>query len=132
MELGLKDKVVLVTGASKGIGRAIAAGFAAERSKVAITARGAEELRQAAQEIGKSTGAEVIAVAADMSKANDGESQIRCSGADYGSAAYLRPSSEFQSASPYLGLGANHSPERLLQTGLRIEALEKTAANGRA
>jgi len=26
---------------------------------------------------------------------------------------------------------ANHSPERLLQTGLRIEALEKTAANGR-
>jgi 3-oxoacyl-[acyl-carrier protein] reductase len=71
MELGLKDKVVLVTGASKGIGRAIAAGFAAERSKVAITARGAEELRQAAQEIGKSTGAEVIAVAADMSKAND-------------------------------------------------------------
>ena len=51
MELGLKDKVVLVTGASKGIGRAIAAGFAAERSKVAITARGAEELRQAAQEI---------------------------------------------------------------------------------
>ena len=71
MELGLKDKVVLVTGASKGIGRAIAAGFAAERSKVAITARGAEELRQAAQEIGKSTGAEVIGVAADMSKANE-------------------------------------------------------------
>ena len=71
MELGVKDKVVLVTGASKGIGKAIAAGFAAERSKVAITARGAEELRQAAQEIGKNTGAEVIAVAADMSKAND-------------------------------------------------------------
>jgi 3-oxoacyl-[acyl-carrier protein] reductase len=71
MELGLKDKVVLVTGASKGIGKAIAAGFAAEGSKVAITARGKEELQQAAGEIGRSTGSEVIGVAADMSKAGD-------------------------------------------------------------
>lgn len=71
MELGLKGKIVLVTGASKGIGKAIAAGFAAEGSKVAITARGKEELQQAAGEISKSTGAEVIGVAADMSKAGD-------------------------------------------------------------
>ena len=48
MELGLKGKIVLVTGASKGIGKAIAAGFAAEGSKVAITARAPEELEQAA------------------------------------------------------------------------------------
>ena len=60
MELGLKDKIVLVTGSSKGIGKAIAAGFAAEGSKVALTARGTEELRQAAREISKGTGAEVI------------------------------------------------------------------------
>jgi NAD(P)-dependent dehydrogenase (short-subunit alcohol dehydrogenase family) len=71
MELGLKDKIVLVTGASKGIGKAIAAGFATEGSKVVITARGKEELRQAARHIGQSTGAEVIGVAADMSKAAD-------------------------------------------------------------
>jgi len=69
MELGLGDKIVLVTGSSKGIGKAIAAGFAAEGSKVAITARGAEELQQAAREISKSTGADVIGVAVDMSKA---------------------------------------------------------------
>ena len=63
MELGLGHKIVLVTGSSKGIGKAIAAGFAAEGSKVAITARGAEELQQVAREIGKGTGADVIGVA---------------------------------------------------------------------
>ena len=71
MELGLKDKIVLVTGASKGIGKAIAQAFAAEGSKVAISARGNEELQQAARDLSRSTGAEVIGVAADMSKAAD-------------------------------------------------------------
>jgi 3-oxoacyl-[acyl-carrier protein] reductase len=71
MDLGLKDKVVLVTGASQGIGRAIAEAFAAEGSQVAITARRAEGVRSAAQEIGNSTGAEVIGIVADASKAED-------------------------------------------------------------
>ena len=71
MQLGLKDKVVLVTGASKGIGRAIAEAFAAEGSKVAIIARGAEELEKTADEIGARSGAQIIAVAGDMSKAHD-------------------------------------------------------------
>lgn len=71
MELGLKGKIVLVTGASKGIGKAIAAGFAAEGSKVVITARHNEQLQQAAREISQSTAAEVIGVAADMTKAAD-------------------------------------------------------------
>lgn len=44
MDLGLKDKRVLITGGSKGIGRAIAVGFAAEGAHVAICARNAEEV----------------------------------------------------------------------------------------
>jgi 3-oxoacyl-[acyl-carrier protein] reductase len=71
MQLGLKDKVVLVTGGSKGIGRAIAEGFAAEGSKVVIAARGKEELQKAAKEVGSNTGAEVFPFAADASKAGD-------------------------------------------------------------
>ena len=51
MELYLKGKTALVTGASMGIGRAIAKGLAAEGVKVCITARRGELLKALADEI---------------------------------------------------------------------------------
>ncbi len=67
MELGLKDKVALVTGASKGIGLAIAKSLAAEGTHVVISARGTDELEQAAQEI-RTDGGSVYAIAADVTQ----------------------------------------------------------------
>jgi len=65
VELGLNGRVALVTGGSKGIGRACAAGLAAEGCRLVLCARGAEALERAAGELG-AKGAEVLAVAADL------------------------------------------------------------------
>jgi 3-oxoacyl-[acyl-carrier protein] reductase len=52
MDLGLRGRVALVTGASKGIGRGIAATLAAEGATVAIASRSRERIEAAAAEIG--------------------------------------------------------------------------------
>lgn len=70
MKLGLKDKVALVTGASKGIGKAIALALASEGCRVVIGARGKEDLETVATEI-HAAGSLVQAVAADVTKAGD-------------------------------------------------------------
>jgi 3-oxoacyl-[acyl-carrier protein] reductase len=71
MDLGLKGKVALVSGASQGMGRATALGFAREGAKVSICARGESLLNEAAQMIRRETGAEVLALVADMTRPED-------------------------------------------------------------
>ena len=71
MDLGLKGKVALVVAASKGMGKASAMGFGAEGARVAMCARGEADLRTAADEVRRHTGAEVLAVPADANKPAD-------------------------------------------------------------
>jgi NAD(P)-dependent dehydrogenase (short-subunit alcohol dehydrogenase family) len=71
----LEDKVALITGASQGLGRALALACAREGARVVINARSEESIRPVAEEV-ESAGAEVLALAADVSKSSDVEGMV--------------------------------------------------------
>src|SRR5438270_2854886 len=68
----LKDKVVVITGASSGFGRGAAVQFASEGAKVVLGARRADLVEEVAAEC-RSVGAESIAVPTDVSRREDVE-----------------------------------------------------------
>jgi NAD(P)-dependent dehydrogenase (short-subunit alcohol dehydrogenase family) len=68
MDLGLTDKVAIITGGSEGIGKAAAHRMAEEGARVLIVARRADVLEAAAQEIRKATDGAVLPVQGDVSK----------------------------------------------------------------
>ena len=66
MELGLTGKTALVTGASEGIGMAIARKLAGEGVRVAICARTEAKLKETAAEIAQATGMQIAPIPADL------------------------------------------------------------------
>lgn len=58
---GLADRVVVITGGSRGLGRAMAEGFAAEGAKVVVASRNLDSCEQAAKEIQVATGTRAYA-----------------------------------------------------------------------
>jgi 3-oxoacyl-[acyl-carrier protein] reductase len=68
MDLELKDKVAIVGGASKGLGRACAQVLAEEGVRVAVCSRSRDDLEKAAQEIRGATGRDVLAFAGDLDR----------------------------------------------------------------
>lgn len=68
MDLEIKNKVALVAGSSRGIGKAIARSLLAEGAKVVVTGRGEEDIRACKDEFGEGN---VLCLVADMVKADD-------------------------------------------------------------
>src|SRR5580692_3574047 len=66
MDLGLKGRAALITGASKGIGKAIALGLAEEGVRLALLARTQSALQAAADEIRAVTGTTVLTLPTDI------------------------------------------------------------------
>jgi NAD(P)-dependent dehydrogenase (short-subunit alcohol dehydrogenase family) len=72
----LEGKVTLITGASQGLGRALALAFAREGARVVVNARSEESVRSVAGEV-EGVGAEVLVVAADVSRGGDVQRLVR-------------------------------------------------------
>ncbi len=71
MDLGLKNKTVLITASSKGLGKATALEFVKEGATVIITSRNEDNLKKAAQEIKAITNSKVFPLVCDLSNGND-------------------------------------------------------------
>lgn len=71
MNLGLAGRVALVNGASQGIGYGVARTLAEEGARVAIAARRAPALAEAAARLAQETGAEVVPIPCDIRRAED-------------------------------------------------------------
>ena len=75
--MDIKNKVVIVTGASSGIGEATARAFGREGAKVVLAARRVDKLQTLAQEINSmNTGAQTLVIQADLSKLEDIQAMI--------------------------------------------------------
>jgi NAD(P)-dependent dehydrogenase (short-subunit alcohol dehydrogenase family) len=74
MDLGLKDQVVFITGASRGIGRAVAELLVEEACRVAITGRDEDTLRRAVQDLGGDE--RVLGIQGDMTRNEDIERAV--------------------------------------------------------
>lgn len=77
MDLGLGGRVALVCGASSGLGKAVAMGLGKEGARLAICSRTEEKLTKAAEEIRRETGAEVLAIRADVSVPDEVKELVR-------------------------------------------------------
>lgn len=132
----LQDRVCLVTGAGRGIGRSIALAYAAEGAKVAITARSTAELEEVAGQIRAQGGAE-LSIAADLADreapaqivrqvaASFGPIEMLVNNAGIGSSADPRPVVDFDDAFWELSLRINLTAPYLLCKAVLPEMIRR-------
>jgi 3-oxoacyl-[acyl-carrier protein] reductase len=112
MDLGLRDKVAIVTGASRGIGRAIALGLADEGCHVVLCARGEERLLEAAREV-EAKGVRALPVVADIVRAEDMERLVQAA-AD----AFSRVDILVNNASAYVAEDSDEAWQSTFETNI--------------
>ena len=84
MDMGLQDKVAIITGGSEGIGKAAALSMVKEGARVVIVARRQEVLDRAAQEIKTATEGAVLPIAADVTDRDAADRVIQAALGNYG------------------------------------------------
>ena len=77
MELNLNGRVAVVNAASRGLGRGVAQALAGEGVRLVICSRDAEAVQRAAAEISATTGSDVVALAADVSRAGTADRLVQ-------------------------------------------------------
>jgi 3-oxoacyl-[acyl-carrier protein] reductase len=106
MNLGLTNKIALVAAASRGLGRAVAEELATEGASLVICGRETKTITETAASIAESTGAHVLAVAADVSMPDDVNRLVASSVARFGRVDILvtnaggPPAGKFESLTP--------------------------------
>lgn len=108
MELGLKDKVAILTGASKGIGLYSALQFVKEGAKVAIAARSEESLNEAKAFIFEQTGVEIFTLSADVSKEEDCKRLVEDTVKHFGKLDILINNAGSSAANPFEDVDTNY------------------------
>ena len=132
----LKNRVAVVTGASRGIGRAIAVSLAAEGANVVVAARSTDELDALVQEIG-AAGGSAAAVQCDLAEPAAparllqetsrlyGPTEILVNNAGLGSSADPRPVIDFDDAFWEQSLRVNLTAPYLLSKGVLADMVAR-------
>ena len=84
LDLGLTDKVAIVTGGSEGLGRAAAERLVREGARVAICARRKDVLERATDAIRTATGADILAMPTDVTHGPEVEAFVAATVAQFG------------------------------------------------
>lgn len=84
MDLHLKDKVAVITGASRGLGAATAAVLAAEGAKLVLSARDRDALSEQTKSLGDTYGVAIETVAADLTKSEDADAVAKAALSAFG------------------------------------------------
>ena len=77
MDLELKGKTAIITGGSRGIGKAVGREFGLEGMKVALVARGKGALEETARELSEETGGDFITIVADMGDSESVKAMVK-------------------------------------------------------